>query len=70
VSPVWSLRARIAGPSLRHAVVVLVDDVLTTGETAEACSRVLRDAGADQIRVLTAARTVLRSPPASVPARR
>ncbi len=39
--------------------VILVDDVLTTGATADACARTLRDAGAAQIFVLTLARTVL-----------
>lgn len=36
--------------------VVLVDDVLTTGATARGCARVLRDAGASEVRVLTVAR--------------
>lgn len=46
-------RKRLAGRR-----VILVDDVLTTGATAEACARVLHHADATDISILTLARVV------------
>jgi ComF family protein len=39
-------------------IVVLVDDVSTTGATLDACARVLKNAGVKEVRALTAARVV------------
>ena len=46
-------RSKVAGRT-----VILIDDVLTTGSTAEACARTLQRAGAARVELITWARVV------------
>ncbi len=54
-----AFKANPAGTAvLKGRNVLLVDDVLTTGATADACARALKPAGAAKVFVLTLARVV------------
>ena len=46
------------GRSISGKIVVLIDDVSTTGATLDACAIALKEAGAREVRALTAARVV------------
>jgi ComF family protein len=46
------------GRSVSGKIVVLIDDVSTTGATLDACAIALKEAGAREVRALTAARVV------------
>ena len=53
VRPVAAASRRQRAASISGRVVVLVDDVRTTGATLEACAQVLKEAGAREVRALT-----------------
>lgn len=64
--PLAARRSNVSGRfAARRAAgrVLIVDDVFTTGATAEACALALTAAGADSVDVVTWARTVLRQHP-------
>ena len=56
------LRSLSVSRLIRNRVVVIVDDVMTTGATIDACGRVLLEAGARSVRALTLARAATGPP--------
>jgi ComF family protein len=57
VRDAFSLRSGVS-TRLTGSIVVLVDDVSTTGATLDACAAVLKAVGVTEVRALTAARVV------------
>jgi ComF family protein len=55
------LQRRVMQTMIANRIVVLVDDVRTTGATLDACAHVLKDAGAKEVRALTVARADIQS---------
>jgi len=58
----FAVRERWGHAPLRGRTVVLIDDVMTTGATLDACGSVLLEAGVRSVRALTAARAVAAPP--------
>ena len=50
------LRRRVLDSHVTAQIVILVDDVWTTGATLNECARILKEAGAKEVRALTVAR--------------
>jgi predicted amidophosphoribosyltransferase len=53
------------GSQVDNQRVLLLDDVMTTGATLDACSKALRDAGAKSVVALTVARAAHNPLPAA-----
>lgn len=59
VQGAFALHKRTKSEDIKDKVILLIDDVMTTGATIRACAKILKKSGAKKVFVLTAARTVL-----------
>jgi hypoxanthine-guanine phosphoribosyltransferase len=66
----WRLSDATRRRRLTGRVVVLVDDVRTTGATLDACARVLASTGVREVRALTLAHAPIRPGPVEGASRR
>lgn len=57
IHPKWTKETQ----RLKRKQIILIDDIYTTGATADACAQVLTRAGAEKVIALTLARTVNRT---------
>ena len=59
VQGAFTLHPRWGKDTVSGKIILLIDDVMTTGATISACARALKKAGAKKVWVLTLARTVI-----------
>ena len=46
---------------IKNKIILLIDDVITTGATVNTCAKLLKESGAKKVYVATLARVILRN---------
>ncbi len=59
----WGAFKMLRPGKVQHRSILVVDDILTTGATAGECCRILKEAGAKKVGLITLARTVAAKTP-------